>query len=120
MPHIQINGASIYYEEHGDGPETLIFSRGLLWSGYLFHNQIDVLKDRYRCVTDQLGRITSPTLIIVGDQDVATVPEKAEKMHAGISTSRLVIIPGAGHTSPIEEPEVVTAAMVEFLDSQVG
>jgi 3-oxoadipate enol-lactonase len=268
MPHMQINGANIYYEEHGDGPETIVFSHGLLWSGYLFHNQIAVLKDRYRCVTfdfrgqgrsevtasgydieslyadavaliealgcapchfvglsmggfvglrlgirrpdllksltlmetssdpeakeaagryrmlsivarwiglrvvadrvmeimfgqkflndparadlrrewrermvandrigitravsgvitrggvtQHLGRISSPTLIIVGDQDVATPREKAEKMHAGIPDSTLVVIPGAGHTSTIEEPEVVTAAMVEFLCSQAG
>ena len=51
MPHLQINGASIYYEEHRNGPETLVFSHGLLWSGYMFHNQIAVLKDRYRCIT---------------------------------------------------------------------
>jgi 3-oxoadipate enol-lactonase len=262
MPYQKINGAQIYYEEHGDGPETIFFSHGLLWSGYMFHNQIAVLKDRYRCITydhrgqgqtevtrsgydieslyddaialidtldcapchfmglsmggfvglrvgirrpdllksltimesssdteahqtrrqyrllsivaywiglrvvadrvmeimfgqkflndperaklkdewkermvandrvgitravsgiitregisEQLDQIRVPTLIIVGDQDVATVPAKAEKMHASIPNSKLVIIPDAGHTSTIEEPEAVTAALVDF------
>ncbi len=51
MPHLRINGASIYYEEHGNGSETIVFSHGLLWSGHMFHNQIAVLKDSYRCIT---------------------------------------------------------------------
>ena len=71
-------------------------------------------------VTDQLGQIETPTLIIVGDQDVATVPAKAERMHTGIPNSKLVVIPGAGHTSTVEEPVAVTAAMEEFLASQAG
>ncbi len=71
-------------------------------------------------VTDRLGQIGTPTLIIVGDQDVATVPAKAELMHAGISNSKLVVIPGAGHTSTVEEPVAVTAAMAEFLTSLAG
>ncbi len=71
-------------------------------------------------VYDQLDKITVPTLIVVGDQDVATVPAKAERMHARIHGSRLVVIPGAGHTSTVEEPEAVNAALVEFLSGQAG
>jgi pimeloyl-ACP methyl ester carboxylesterase len=66
-------------------------------------------------VYDQLDRIARPTLIIVGDQDVATPPEKAERMRARIAGSRLVVIPGAGHTSTLEEPAAVTAAIERFL-----
>jgi len=68
-------------------------------------------------VTDQLGQIKTPTLIIVGDQDVATTPDKSELMHARISNSKLVVIPGAGHTSTVEEPAAVTNAIAEFLTS---
>ncbi len=67
---------------------------------------------------DQLNGITVPTLIIVGDQDVATVPAKAERMHAGIPGSTLVVIPGAGHTSTVEEPEAVNKALEAFLAGQ--
>jgi len=265
MPRIQINDAAINYEEHGDGPEAIIFSHGFLWSGQMFENQVAALKDRYRCITfdfrgqgrsevtgsgydlaalcrdaealiryldcapchfaglsmggfvgmrlaihhpellkslilletsadpesehslgqyrllgfvarwfglrivanrvmpimfgekflsdpdrrqlkdewrrrlisnnrlgvsralkgiinrdgihDRLNAITHPTLIVVGDQDVATPPAMAERMQAGIPDSRLVIIPGAGHTSTVEEPEAVTSAIEDFLDS---
>jgi pimeloyl-ACP methyl ester carboxylesterase len=68
-------------------------------------------------VYDQLDRIALPTLIIVGDQDVATVPAKAQRMHERIRDSKLVEISGAGHTSTVEEPEAVNEAMRAFLDS---
>lgn len=263
MPHIRINGANLYYEEHGAGDTTIVFAHGLLWSGRMFSDQVAVLKDQYRCitfdfrgqgqsqvpqsgydieslyadavkliellgcspchyvglsmggfvglrmairrpdllrsliiigsssdpeptenirryrllnlvarwiglgvvaervmeimfghkflndptrvalkhewkermagnhrigitravagvinragVTEQLGQIGTPTLIIVGDQDLATTPAKAKLMCARIPNSRLVIVPGAGHTSTVEEPIAVTAAIQEFL-----
>lgn len=268
MPHLQINGANLYYEEHGAAQEAIVFSHGLLWSGHMFHDQISVLKNRHRCiafdfrgqgqsevtqsgydieslyadavaliealgcspchfvglslggfvglrlairrpdllrslilietssdpeprenigryrmlnfiarwiglgvvadrvmkimfghkflndparatlkhewkermvsnhrigitravtavisragVTDQLSQIKIPTLIIVGDQDVATVPAKAELMHARVPNSKLIVIPGAGHSSTVEEPVAVTTSMTEFLSSLAG
>lgn len=66
-------------------------------------------------VYEDLGRIRLPALIIVGDEDTATRPEKARRMHEAISGSRLVVIPGAGHTATLEQPEAVTEAVVEFL-----
>ncbi len=70
--------------------------------------------------SDQLPKITLPTLIIVGEEDVATVPAKSEKMHAAIAGSKLVYIPKAGHSSPIENPEAVTAAIEEFIAQADG
>lgn len=68
-------------------------------------------------VYDQIDQIPIPTLIVVGDQDVAIVPANAERMHARIPDSRLVVVPGAGHTSTVEEPEAVNAALATFLES---
>jgi len=68
-------------------------------------------------VIDQIAAITVPTLIIVGDEDVATRPERSERIHARIPNSRLVVIPRAGHTSTVEEPVAVNAAIEEFLES---
>lgn len=67
-------------------------------------------------VYEEISRIGVPTLIIVGDQDVATPPVKAERIHSRIAGSKLAVISGAGHTSTIEEPEAVNQALVEFLD----
>jgi len=66
-------------------------------------------------VAEHLGGIDVPTLILVGENDVATTPEKSERMHAGIAGSKLVTIPRAGHMSPVEEPEAVTEAIKAFL-----
>jgi 3-oxoadipate enol-lactonase len=254
MPTITLNGATLWYEEHGAGAETIVFAHGLLWDGRMFAAQVAALKDRYRCVTfdfrgqgrsevtaggydmdtladdaaalidalgcapchflglsmggfvgmrlaarrpalirslvlmetsadpepaesapryrmlggvvrvlgrlgmrlvmgrvmrimyerrlwrargmendpvgivralggvidrksvyDELPRIACPTLVMVGDQDVATVPAKAERIHAAIPGSRLLVIPGAGHTASVEEPAFVNAALLEFL-----
>jgi pimeloyl-ACP methyl ester carboxylesterase len=68
-------------------------------------------------VHDELSRIAAPTLVMVGEEDVATVPAKAERLHAAIAGSRLVRIPGAGHSSSIEQPEAVTKAIAGFLES---
>jgi len=68
-------------------------------------------------VYDQLGHIGTPTLILVGDEDVATVPAKAERMHQAITGSTLVVVPGAGHSASIEQPELVTGAIGNFLES---
>lgn len=50
MPHLNVNGCNLYYEEHGDGPETIVFSHGLLWSTDLFKYQIEHLKNKYRII----------------------------------------------------------------------
>lgn len=264
MPKIRVNGAELYYEEQGSGTETIIFSHGLLWSGRMFADQVDALKEHYRCITydhrgqgqsevtkdgydieniyadgaalikalniapchfvglsmggfvgmriaarqpellrslmlietspdpepeqniprykllsvialwfgfglvtnavmkimfgqkflndpsraadlekmknwlrnnhrigitravigvinrkpiyDELDKIKLPTLIMVGDQDIATVAAKSERIHARIIGSKLVIIPGAGHSSSVEEPAFVNKAITDFLN----
>jgi pimeloyl-ACP methyl ester carboxylesterase len=71
-----------------------------------------------RSVDDEIANIRVPTLIVVGDQDVATPPEHSRRLQERIPNSRLVVIPGAGHTSTMEEPAAVTAALTEFLAGQ--
>lgn len=68
-------------------------------------------------VYDELKNITVPTLVIVGDQDVATVPAKSERIHGQINGSQMVVIPGAGHTSTVEEPQAIIQAMDTFLST---
>ncbi len=66
-------------------------------------------------IYDELSRIRAPTLVIVGDEDVATVPAKAERIAGAISGARLVVIPRAGHSSTVERPAAVTSAIETFL-----
>jgi pimeloyl-ACP methyl ester carboxylesterase len=66
-------------------------------------------------IRDELPRIRVPTLVLVGDEDVATTPSMAERICAAIQGSRLVRIPRAGHSSTIENPGSVNAALDMFL-----
>jgi len=66
-------------------------------------------------VEHELSDINCPTLILVGDQDKATVPEKAEFINKNIMNSQLKYIKNAGHTACIEEPEHYNKAISEFL-----
>ena len=66
-------------------------------------------------VTDRLPEIAAPTLVICGDLDEATVPEESRRLAERIDGAELVMIPGAGHHSPIETPGPVTDALERFL-----
>lgn len=55
-----------------------------------------------------------PTQIIVGEVDQATPVRNATDMRAAISRSELTVVPRAGHTSPIEEPQIVTDVLRAF------
>jgi pimeloyl-ACP methyl ester carboxylesterase len=73
--------------------------------------------DRAGIAASELARIAAPTLIIVGDEDVATTPAKAQQIAAAIRGARVVTIARAGHSSTLEEPAAVTAAIESFLRS---
>jgi len=59
--------------------------------------------------------VALPTLILVGDADAITPPAVAESMQKSIPHSKLIIIKGAGHLSPMEQPEQVNQAIRQFL-----
>jgi pimeloyl-ACP methyl ester carboxylesterase len=66
-------------------------------------------------VFDELPRIACPVQVLVGEEDVATVPARGERIAAAIPGATLVRIARAGHSSTIEQPEAVTAALERFL-----
>lgn len=64
---------------------------------------------------NELDAIQCPTLIITGADDTAQPPENSKSLIGGIRGARLVTIPGAGHSSSLEQPEAVIAAIQELL-----
>jgi pimeloyl-ACP methyl ester carboxylesterase len=66
--------------------------------------------------TDDLPSIPVPVLILVGEQDAITPPAAAESMSKRIRQTTLVVIPDAGHMSPMEQPREVTAALRTFAE----
>ena len=75
--------------------------------------------DREGCA-DLLSKITAPVGIGVGDEDVATVPEKSKRMHDAIGTSELMVFKGAGHSSSIETPDQVNALIERTIQRTGG
>ena len=96
-------------------------SEKIYWETELMSNKKNIVKavqgviDR-KGIDQELSNIKCSTLVLVGDQDVATVPAKAEFINAQIRNSKLVYIKGAGHSSCIEEPEQVNKAIHAFLN----
>ena len=68
----------------------------------------------YQDITDQLGNIRCPTLIIWAPYD--SRPEMGEKMAAAIPGAKLVIIENAGHHVNVDAPETTSTAIKAFLD----
>jgi pimeloyl-ACP methyl ester carboxylesterase len=52
----------------------------------------------------------------VGDEDVATAPEKSVRMHKAIKGSELAVFQEAGHSSSIETPGQVN----ELIERTLG
>lgn len=66
-------------------------------------------------VTDLLPTINTPTLVVVGADDAATPVAKSEVIVAGIAGARLEIVPDAGHSSTIEQPETLAELIGAFV-----
>jgi len=64
---------------------------------------------------DVLPTIRVPTLLLYGEEDVRSPLTVAERMHAAIPGSRLVVMPDVGHQSNIEAPERFNAVVRDFL-----
>ena len=64
----------------------------------------------------RLADIKVPTLVLVGDKDALTPPDRSEEMAAAIPDARLVVVPNCGHASTLEQPETVNAALAEWLN----
>ncbi len=69
-------------------------------------------------ITERLGEITCPSLIIHGTDDVAIPLAKAEILRDGLGgPTHLVTIDGGPHAANMTHPEPVNKAIVEFLQT---
>ncbi len=94
------------------------------WANELLNNNNRIVRavkgviDR-KAIDGELHKIICPTLILVGTQDKATVPEKSEFIHSKIKNSAIKYIQGGGHTACIEEPEQYNVEIEKFLNNFV-
>lgn len=64
--------------------------------------------------TDRIGSITTPTLVIAGEEDILIPVELSRRLHQAIAGSEWTTTPG-GHASIWEHPAPFNAAVLEFI-----
>jgi pimeloyl-ACP methyl ester carboxylesterase len=64
-----------------------------------------------------LPSIRCRALVLVGEQDEATPPALSEEMAGAIPGAALVKVADCGHLSTLERPDVVTKAMVAWMEA---
>jgi 2-succinyl-6-hydroxy-2,4-cyclohexadiene-1-carboxylate synthase len=63
----------------------------------------------------RLGELKMPVLLIVGESDQKFVDLNHEMKNAIGSNAQLEIVPGVGHSVPLEDPECVARLIAEFV-----
>lgn len=66
-------------------------------------------------ITADLHRITAPTLVLVGEDDILKPRKYSERIAREIPGADLVIAPGAGHAICLEKPALFNAILLGFL-----
>jgi pimeloyl-ACP methyl ester carboxylesterase len=79
-----------------------------------FEGQIEALLARPDA-TDVLRAVACPVLFLCGREDGWAPPSQHEEMAALVPGARLAILDRCGHMAPMERPEAVGAALVEWL-----
>lgn len=62
-----------------------------------------------------LPKVSVPTLVITGEEDEMIPVDESRRMAEAVKGATLVIIPGAGHLSNLEQPEAFNSAVNAFL-----
>lgn len=65
-------------------------------------------------VRERLARITCPTLVVTGDRDYTPVALK-EAYVAELPNARLAVIDDSGHATPMDQPDIFNALLLDFL-----
>ena len=66
-------------------------------------------------VSDRLGEVRCPTLVLVGDEDVSDMRAIAAHVADSVSGARLVTVSGAAHLPSLERADEVNALLLAFL-----
>ena len=97
------------YETHSpDGPEH--------WP-VVFAKFIEMVQREPHIALDDLARISAPTLVLVGDDDMVML-EHTAGLFRTIPGSELAVIPGTSHAAMMEKPELVNRLILDFLENE--
>jgi pimeloyl-ACP methyl ester carboxylesterase len=62
-----------------------------------------------------LARISSPTLVVAGDDDVISI-EHTTTLYRAIPNAELAVVPGTSHVLTMEKPELVNRIILDFIE----
>jgi pimeloyl-ACP methyl ester carboxylesterase len=74
--------------------------------------------DRDWKVTDRLGEIGVPTLVMSGERDIPDFVAMAALVAENVPGSVLEIVPECGHLIPLERPHATAEIVLRFLQAQ--
>jgi 3-oxoadipate enol-lactonase len=66
----------------------------------------------------RLSELKMPTLVLHGEADRLVPPENGRRLARLITGARLVMIPGASHIFPTDQPDAAHEAIISFLEEQ--
>jgi pimeloyl-ACP methyl ester carboxylesterase len=64
---------------------------------------------------EYLSNISIPTLVLCGEFDALTPVDEMRAMSEKIHGSNFIVVPGAGHLTPVEQPESINAILKSFI-----
>jgi 3-oxoadipate enol-lactonase len=103
------------YRARSDTEPTISFARDFILEttrqGYLA-SSVAIRDMDFRA---ELKQIDVPTMVIIGEKDPATIPEYGELIADSVPGAKKFVVPDAAHLSNIEQPEIYTRALVDFL-----
>lgn len=67
-----------------------------------------------------LPKIRAPSLIICSEWDESTPARQGEELHAAIPGSKLVMLKKAAHLSNVEQSDLFSASVLDFLEQEEG
>ncbi|HEV2902423.1 MAG TPA: alpha/beta fold hydrolase [Gaiellaceae bacterium] len=97
---------------HGEPPAD--FAAGTIYAPHVLRHFANVGYGDFDYTPD-LGKVTKPTLVLVGDHDRVTTPRANRVLHEGIPNSEYAELPDAGHMSMIEAQDAYLGHVRDFL-----
>jgi len=79
--------------------------------GWMRQCEADIAHD----ARDRLRGLETPTLVLVGGDDICTPPRFSVELVEVLARARLVTVPAAGHAALFEQPDAVARAIEDFL-----
>lgn len=94
-----------YIERSPDGPEHLEVA---------ISKSFRMFGAEPTLTTTDIARIARPVLVVVGDDDLVALPHTVS-LYEALPEGQLAVVPGASHALPLEQPDVLTGLILNFL-----